>query len=95
MRPGGSRSSGRSKRSSTRSVSSPTTPTVGKASCNADAEAVLSQAGYSVKKVYRVEPDLLLYVDRFDRAMTAYIEARQKGDDWVCRVVTTVPGWSA
>lgn len=86
---------GRSKRSSTLRGSSATSPTKRKASatCKADARAVLEQGGYSVVKVVRVEPDCILYVDRFKRAKTAYIEAREKDGDWLCRVVTTVPGF--
>ena len=77
---------------STRSGSSPTGQTVAGA-CNTDAHSVLKQAGYAVKEVYRVEPDLILWVDRFGRAKTSYIEAREKDSRWLCRVVTTIPGW--
>lgn len=91
MKPGGSQSSGRSRRSSIRSVSSRTGQTA--ATCRDDARHVLEQAGYSVKNVYRVEPDLLLYVDRFDRAKSALIEAREKDGEWLCRVVSTWDGW--
>lgn len=84
---------GRSKRSNIRFASSGTGSTSDRASCADDALRVLEQAGYSVKKVYRVEPDLILYVDKFDRAKSALIEARQKDEKWLCRVVSTWDGW--
>ena len=85
--------SARSGRSSTRSVSSVIGPTKGKASCRDDAKEVLEQAGYSVKNVYRVEVDRVLYVDGFSRAKTALIVAREKDGDWIARVASTWEGW--